>query len=157
MEVIYEDYVFDIDIEKTEEFYANYAYPNKDLIYENYIQNIDSLKELTEFLEKFGIDSRNPVEVDGNGNFKGMTDYELIFVVYGEIISHPSYEIAVGKSNIAYYTNKNSVKFTDEALYNDLVEPVIILDVFEVIIPWSMEIDYDTVNPKITKKGFLGE
>lgn len=77
--VIRDDYVFDIDIEKTKSFYSD-APKVFDCLSEY-------LPELTHFMALLGIDIEKPVKYDPNDK------YDLLYKTFGTVASKNGYEL----------------------------------------------------------------
>ena len=77
--IIRDDYVFDIDIEKTKSFYSDA--PKMFNCLSEY------LPELTHFMALLGIDIEKPVKYDPNDT------YDLLYTTFGTVASKNGYEL----------------------------------------------------------------
>ncbi len=87
---------FDVDIEKTKEYYAQHSLCDCVGCRNFYEQITQKYLYLNDFLQKFGIDISRPDELGWGDLSDGTLDYHFVaYTVCGSILEHDKYEIDI--------------------------------------------------------------
>ena len=142
-----EDYVFDVDIEKTKEYYSSKTLCECDECRNFYRQSDTAFPKLKNFLLDFGIDIARPEEICSTYN-KGMVDYHAVsYTAVGECIQCGEYEFDIedGGLFLNLVINKNPV-YPNEQEDRQCFEIVI----YNIRLPWVLDTPHEEERPKIT-------
>ena len=142
-----EDYVFDVDIENTKEYYSSKTLCDCDECRNFYRQADDVFPKLKNLLLAFGIDIARPEEICSTYN-KGKVDYHAVsYTVIGECIQCGEYEFDIedGGLFLNLVINKNPV-YPNEQEDRQCFEIVI----YNVRLPWVLDTPHEEERPKIT-------
>lgn len=141
------EWEFSVDIDITKEYYRTYS----DLCdcdgCKNFYQAIRGHSaELTEFLEKFGIDVEKPIEamwfaVDKQSR---TVDYTAYYSVHGTA-AKGEYEIDFEGINVVVQTPKNSPN-------TEMPEPYFVFQIFNLFLPWVLSDDIESFDYSPKKK-----
>lgn len=141
-----EDYIFDVDIEKTKEYYATRTLCDCDECQNYYRQAENTFPKLTSFLLDFGIDIARPDEICSIYN-KGKMDYLAVaYTAVGECVKCGEYEIDMedGGLFLNLVINKNPV-YPNEQEERQCFEIV----VYNIRLPWVLETPHEEERRKM--------
>ena len=142
-----EDYIFDVDIEKTKEYYATRTLCDCNECQNYYRQAENTFPKLTSFLLDFGIDIARPDEICSIYN-KGKVDYLAVaYTVVGECVKCGEYEIDMedGGLFLNLVINKNPV-YPNEQEERQCFE----IAVYNICLPWVLETSHEEERPKMS-------
>lgn len=135
-----EDYTFNVDIEKTKEYY-NSKYLCDCNECQNYYRQVKSRFPIIEmFLEQFGIDISRPDEICSTFD-KGEVDYHAVsYTVVGECVELGKYEFDINDGGLflSIVINKNPVypNEQEERLCFEMV-------IYGIRLPWVLETPHE--------------
>ena len=132
-----EDYVFDVDVEKTKEYYSSKTLCDCDECRNFYCQAENAFPKLKNFLLDFGIDIARPDEICSTYVYKGNVDYYAVaYTAVGECVQCGEYEFDVedGGLFLNLVINKNPV-YPNEQEDRQCFEIV----VYNISLPWVLE------------------
>lgn len=136
-----EDYVFNVDIEKTKEYYATRTLCVCEECQNFYRQAEDTFPKLKSFLLNFGIDVAQPDEICSI-YYKGNVEYYAVaYTAVGECLQCGEYEIDIedGGLFLSIVINKNPV-YPNEQEDRRCFEIV----VYNIRLPWVLETPHET-------------
>ena len=142
-----EDYIFDVDIEKTKEYYATRTLCDCNECQNYYRQAENTFPKLTSFLLDFGIDIARPDEICSIYN-KGKVDYLTVaYTAVGECVKCGEYEIYIedGGLFLNLVINKNPV-YPNEQEERQCFE----IAVYNICLPWVLETSHEEERPKMS-------
>lgn len=139
-----DDWVFDIDIERTMAYSAAEAAEHCDCAYcRNYYRAVDIVfPDFRPFLAQFGLDIEAPEEMYNPSVYKEHLDYLPVYVVYGKILKFGQLEMSSGLINIV----------ASEA---EKGEDYFLLECYEVSLPWVLEEPIEEVVSPANEPSFL--
>lgn len=141
MSIIEKDgYVFDVDIEKTKEYYASKTLCDCDECKNYYRQAENTFPKLKNFLSDFGIDIACPEEICSTYK-KGRVDYYVVaYTAVGECVKCGEYEFDIedGGLFLNLVVNKNPV-YPNEQEDRQCFEIV----VYNISLPWVLETPHE--------------
>ena len=142
-----EDYVFNVDIEKTKEYYATKVLCDCDECQNYYRQAENTFQKLKNFLLDFGIDIARPDEICSTYS-KGRVDYHVVaYTAVGECVKCGKYEIDMedGGLFLNLVINKNPA-YPNEQEERQCFEIV----VYNIRLPWVLETPHEEERPKMS-------
>ena len=142
-----EDYVFDVEMEKTKEYYATRTLCDCDECQNYYRQAANTFPKLKNFLLDFGVDIARPDEIHSTYN-KGDVDYHAVtYTVVGECIKFGKYEFDMedGGLFINLVINKTPV-FPNEQGDRQCFE----IFIYNIRLPWVLETPHEEERPKMS-------
>ena len=142
-----EYYIFNVDIEKTKEYYATITLCDCNECQNYYRQAENTFPKLTSFLVDFGIDIARPDEICSIYN-KGKVDYIAVaYTAVGECIKCGEYEIDMedGGLFLNLVINKSPV-YPNEQEDRQCFEIV----VYNIRLPWVLETPHEDEVTKIS-------
>ena len=142
-----EDYTFDVDIEKTKDYYLTRTLCDCDECQNYYCQAENTFPKLTSFLLDFGIDIARPDEICSIYN-KGKVDYLAIaYTAVGECVQCGQYEFDIedGGLFLNLVINKNPV-YPNEQEDTQCFEIV----VYNIRLSWVLETPHEEEKDKIS-------
>ena len=142
-----EDYVFDVDVEKTKEYYSSKTLCDCDECRNFYCQAENTFPKLKNFLLDFGIDIARPEEIHSTYN-KGMVDYHAVsYTAVGKCIQCGQYEFDIedGGLFLNLVINKNPV-YPNEQEDTQCFE----FFIYNIRLPWVLDTPHEEERPKIT-------
>ena len=142
-----EDYIFDVDIEKTKEYYATTTVCDCDECQNYHRQVANTFPKLKNFLLDFGIDIARPDEICSTYN-KGVVDYHAVtYTAVGECIKFGKYEFDMedGGLFINLVINKTPV-FPNEQGDRQCFE----IFIYNIRLPWVLETPHEEERPKMS-------
>ena len=140
-----EDYVFDVDVEKTKEYYSSKTLCDCDECRNFYRQAENTFPKIKDFLLDFGIDIVRPEESCSTYD-KGKVSYHAVsYTAIGECIQCGQYEFDIedGGLFLNLVINKNPV-FPHEQEDRQCFEIV----VYNIELPWVLETPHEDELPK---------
>ena len=144
-----EDYIFDVDIEKTKEYYRTRTLCDCNECQNYYRQAENTFPKIKEFLFDFGIDIARPDEICSIYH-KGQVEYYVVaYTAVGECIQCGEYEFDTkdGGLFLNLVINKTPV-YPNEQEDRQCFEIV----VYNIRLPWVLE---EPHKEEITKRKFL--
>ncbi len=142
-----EDYIFNIDIEKTKDYYQQRTLCECDECQNYYRQAEDTFPTLKKFLSDFGIDIARPDEICSTYH-SGVVEYDAVaYTAIGECIKCGEYEIDMkdGGLFLNLVINKSPV-FPNEQEDIQCFEIVI----YNIHLPWVLETPHKAQKDKIS-------
>ena len=142
-----EDYIFDVDIEKTKEYYATRTLCDCNECQNYYRQAVNTFPKLTSFLVDFGIDIARPDEICSIYS-KRKADYLAVaYTAVGECVKCGEYEIEVedGGLSLNLVINKNP-EYPNEQEERQCFEIV----VYNIRLPWVLETPHEEEIPQMS-------
>ena len=142
-----EDYIFDVDIEKTKEYYATRTLCDCDECQNYYRQVEHTLPKLKNFLLDFGIDIARPDEICSFFHSGNVVYCAIAYTAVGECIKCGEHEIDMedGGLFLNLVINKNPV-YPNEQGDRQCFE----IEVRNVDLPWVLEAPHKDENAKIS-------
>ncbi len=138
---------FDIDIEKTKEYYTTHSLCDCVGCRNFYIQAKEKYPSLDNFLRKFGVDISKPDEISWGDIIDGELDYITVhYTVNGKISETDGYEIDISDSTSVSVLVKNGY-----VPNNQETEDYFLLSVFGVSLPYILDEPF-TAKDEIKKK-----
>ena len=142
-----EDYVFDVDIEKTKDYYLTRTLCDCDECQNYYRQAENTFPKLKGFLSDFGIDIIRPDEICSIYN-KGAVDYLVVaYTAVGECVKCGEYEIDIEDGGL--FLNlviNNTPVYPNEQEDRQCFEIV----VYNIRLPWVLETPHEEERPKMS-------
>lgn len=142
-----EDYIFDVDIEKTKEYYSTKILCDCDECQNYYRQAENTFSKLKGFLSDFGIDIARPEEIHSTYS-KGRVDYHAVsYTAVGECIQCGQYEFDIEDDGLFLnlVINKSPV-YPNEQEDRQCFEIV----VYNIRLPWVLETPHENEVTKIS-------
>ena len=142
-----EDYIFNVDIEKTQKYYATKTLCDCNECQNYYRQAENTFPKLTSFLSDFGIDIARPDEICSTYD-KGKVDYFVVaYTAVGECVKCGEYEIEMedGDLFVNLVINKKPV-YPNEQEERQCFE----IAVYNIRLPWVLEEPHEEERPKMS-------
>lgn len=136
-----DDYKFDIDINKTEEYYKEQSLCDCPSCRNFYAQISSCFPKLKKFLEEFGVDVSKPDEIGYTESIEeNMIDYTFVaYTVNGKITEFSGYEIDIYDSQFL------SVVVDCKYIPNEQkTDDYFILNVYNIELPWVLNEPFPT-------------
>lgn len=141
-----QDYVFSVDVEKTEEYYCKHSICDCSGCRNFYAQIKGKYPELEDFLLKLGVDIARPDEMPW-WDIDDCIDYNPNYTVTGTIQEFGEYEIDFGEhSEINVVVQKGETPILD--IPNEQTEPYFVLSVYNIRLPWILDEEFLAVNER---------
>ncbi len=142
-----EDYIFDVDIERTKEYYATRTLCDCNEWQNYYRQAAHTFPKLKNFLLDFGIDIARPDEICSTYN-KGQVEYHAVaYTAVGACVKYGEYEIDMedGGLFLNLVISKNPV-YPNEQEERQCFE----IAVYNIRLPWVLETPHEEERPKMS-------
>ena len=141
-----EDYVFDVDIDKTREYYATRTLCDCNECQNFYRQAESTFPKLKDYLSHFGIDISRPDEICSTYHWGEDRYFAVSYTAVGECVKCGEYEIDIedGGTVISLVINKDPV-FPHEQEEGRCFEIVL----YNVRLPWVLEEPHEEEKAKV--------
>lgn len=130
-----DNYILDVDVKKTKDYYANNTLFDCDEDRNFYAQVRDRFPKLTVLLDEFGVAIDRPDEI---GSLALEDDIDYLFVAYtvvGRIVEHGEYEIDLFDGNLFLNLVISNVYFPNEQKTSEYFTIVI----YNIRLPWVLD------------------
>ncbi len=135
MNLMFDDWIFDIDKEKNISFYKTNE-SCECLPCQNFAKSVSSIfPELNKFLSQLGVNIQHPEETIWMEEdiAKQTVYYEVVYTVHGSILKTGNYEIDIDNINISISPS------VDSTINTVMSEPYFVLSIFNIVLPWEMD------------------
>ena len=140
-----EDYIFDVDIEKTKEYYSTKTLCDCDECQNYYRQAENTFPKLKGFLSDFGIDITRPDEICSTYN-KGQVEYHAVaYTVVGECIKCGEYEIDMEDGGLFLNLVINKLPVSSNEQEDRQCFEIV---VYNIRLPWVLEMPHEEKTAK---------
>ncbi len=140
---------FDLDIEKTREYYRTHSLCDCVGCRNFYIQAKEKYPLLNNLLEKFGVDISKPDEIAWGDIIDGELDYIIVhYTINGKILEFSGYEIDINDSTFV-----NVVLDTNYVPNNQETKDYFVISIYGILLPYILDEPF-TTKEEIKKKFF---
>ncbi len=138
---------FDLDIEKTKEYYKTLSLCDCVGCRNFYIQAKEKYPLLNNFLKKFGVDISKPDEISWGDVTDGELDYIVVYyTVNGKILETDKYEIDISDTTFLSVVVENGY-----VPNNQETEDYFVISVYGILLPYILDEPF-TTKEEIKKK-----
>ena len=142
-----EDYVFDVDVEKTKEYYSSKTLCECDECCNFYRQAESVFPKIKKFLLDFGIDISRPEEICSTYDRGKVAYHAVSYTAIGECIQCGEYEFDIEDGGLFLNLVINKVPvFPHEQEERQCFE----IAVYNIRLPWVLETPHEEEKTKIT-------
>ena len=154
MRIEKDNYLMEVDIEKTREYYAARTLCDC-LNCRNYYKGIEGrLLLLKEFLDEFGVDITRPDEMGWYDNEeKQEINYTFVaYTVTGKLLQPDKHEIDIWDEGLFL-----NIKIDEGYVPNEQSEEYFVITVYNIVLPWVLDEPFTSVKEeKKPKKSWFG-
>lgn len=142
-----EDYVFDVDIEKTKDYYLTKTLCDCDECQNYYRQAGDTFPKLKSFLSDFGINITRPDEICSN-YYKGQVEYYAVaYTAVGKCVQCGEYEFDIQDGGLFLNLVINIIPvYPNEQEDRQCFEIV----AYNIRLPWVLETPHEEEKTKLS-------
>ena len=143
-----EDYVMDVDIEQTKEYYKSHSLCDCPSCRNYYAQVKDGFPLLDEFLLEIGVNIERPDEL---GYIESNNEIQYLFAAYtvcGKVIEFDKYQIDLIENNGVI-----SITINNDYIPNEQHTDYFVVTVYNIVLPWVLNEPFPEAVP--IKKRFI--
>lgn len=143
-----EDYIIDVDIEKTKDYYTSHSLCDCPACRNYYVQVKHKFHLLDEFLLEFGIDIERPDELSHIESDNEIQYLCAAYTVCGKILEFDKYEIDLFEDGGVV-----SIVFNNSYIPNEQKTDYFVVMVYNIRLPWVLNEPFPEAVP--VKKRFI--